>query len=83
MPNAGDWFGVGDLIGYSGEGDTDYYGAPVRRRRYSIGSNPRVGTLVKVANRVNKLLIKTEKAIRKIKPRRTGNRRPFGRRRYR
>jgi len=43
-----------------------------KRRRYSIGSNPRVGTLQKVSRHCQRLLKRHEKVIREFLPKRQG-----------
>lgn len=47
-------------------------GEPGRKRRYSIGSNPRVRTLQRVSRHCQKLLKRHEKVIREFLPRRQG-----------
>ncbi|GAJ09636.1 unnamed protein product, partial [marine sediment metagenome] len=41
------------------------------KRRYSIGSNPRVGTLQKVSRHCQRLLKRHEKVIREFLPKKT------------
>ncbi|GAH49142.1 unnamed protein product, partial [marine sediment metagenome] len=59
-----------DLIGV---GASDEYEVKIRtgrkKRRYSIGSNPRVGTLQKVSRHCQRLLKRHEKVIREFLPR--------------
>lgn len=50
-------------------------GAKGRARRYSIGANPRLGTLIKVAKRVDNLFNQYDKRISKFRSRIRGPRR--------
>lgn len=62
-----------DLIGIGASDDTVLrntakYAGVRKRRRYSIGANPRVGTLAKVSRHCSRLLKRHEKVIREFIP---------------
>jgi len=63
----------------SGLPDEHMITSKTRAKRYSIGTNPRLGTLLKVSKRCDNLLVKTDNRIRKFRarikgPQRTGRR---------
>jgi hypothetical protein len=65
------------LIGIGAPDDTPVkVGGKGRAKRYSIGTNPRLGTLLKVSKRCDNLLTKTDNRIRKFRSRLHGYRTP-------
>lgn len=58
-----------DLIGVGAPDDTEVSIRKGRRRRYSIGANPRMNTLIKVAKHVDNIFIRYDKRMQKFRSR--------------
>jgi len=57
-----------DLIGWGAPDETMIQCGGKKKKRYSIGSNPRVGTLAKVSRHCKRMLKRHEKVIREFIP---------------